>query len=600
MSHINYGSFFTDDHDLIKVDPAFAMALEDDVTNPEDPESSVFNPTGGFDPERMSAFNIRVMDVDAFIRRNFVQQVQSTLIKIPSSNELHPEGLFSEVIFGRVGSPERMSRFGYIELNTGIIAPAVYRSVIKMGSIYNEILSGHTFATFDEESGEFTPVYGDPENVQGASTGFTFFMKCYPKIKFRSTDSLTREARVQLVDMYRDISVYHRYLVEPAGVRDISDDLTGKLIQDDINKLYTQLIALSYSIPPGSTSDLYDNVRYNIQAKAVEIYEYIDNMMTGKRGFLQGSYASRRVAMGTRNVISAALYSTARPDDPQVIGPDETMAGLFICMKGMQPDIYRGLKVALFDPIFGSYGSMVSLVNTKTFKLEYSEITEEERDRFTSADGINGIINRFKNTDTRAKPIMVKDRAGKWWYLALVYDSKDAIRIFRSVEDLERSIPGYNKDFIRPLTWIEALYLITAEAAVGRHGFVTRYPVLGDGSCYPSRIHVVSTAPGRVVDVYNLLDPTAPPRMYPQYPILGNPYQDTITPHSSRLAGLGGDFDGDTVSFNIVLADDSNEEAAAYLNSPKALVDTQKRLVSGSATDLVGLTLWNMSLVEGD
>ena len=301
------------------------------------------------DPD--APFNIRIMDVDKYITDHQTLPVTTSLIKEPSSPLFNKDGLFSEEIFGRIGTVDRLLTLGYIELNTTIVAPALYKALEKLGGIYIDIMAGRVYARWNDELQDFERAYEDPEDDDSIDTGFSFFLTHYPKIKFKLTNSMTREARVKLLDMYRDISLYKRILVMPAGLRDIANDDNGKLIQDDINKLYAGLLAYTDSIPKGASSPTYDGIRFNIQSKVVEIYEYLYNMMTGKRGFLQGSYASRKVALGTRNVISAAPMVSGRPDDPQALKPNETMVGVFQTMKACQPLIVYGIRIITQDHI---------------------------------------------------------------------------------------------------------------------------------------------------------------------------------------------------------------------------------------------------------
>lgn len=496
----------------------------------------------------MGPFNIRVMEVSAFIAHHNLLPVTSMLIQEPSSNEFNQFGLFSEEIFGKVGTLDRMLHHGYIELNTTIIAPVIYRTLTRMGTLYTGILSGQAYATFNEETKDFDRVYGDPEETPGADTGFEFFCSHLHEFKPKLTESLSRETSVGLIESSRGVSLQQQYLVHPAGLRDISaDGGTGRLIQDDINKLYLSLLAYANSIPKGSTSPLYDSIRYRIQAKAMEIYEYLLNQLTGKRGFYRGSFTARRIAMGTRNVISAASFAAPSPDHPQALKPDESYVGVYQTIKGLQPAVFHGIKKMLVDPIFGEDGSAsrVALVDPDTNQLVYATLSEPERMKFVSEDGINAFINDFKNTDRRDRPITVKDIKGKVYYLALVYDEFDRVAVFSSIDDLKTMVPNYDPKKIRPLTWVEIFYLLGYEASYDKYAFLTRYPVMSDGSCYPTKVHLVSTTPGRVVDLVDLLAPDFPVRQYPEYPIVGRPYRDTVVPHSDRLQALGGDFDGD-------------------------------------------------------
>ena len=126
-----------------------------------------------------------------------------------------------------------------------------------------------------------------------------------------------------------------------------------------------------------------------------------------------------------------------------------------------------------------------------------------------------------------------------------------------------------------------AVYLATRENYV----HITRYPVIGDGSVYPSKIHLCSTIPGRIV--------TYSDRTYPEYPILGNAYQDSVQVGFDRLEALVGDFDGDTVSVNGVMSEEAKEECKRYLESTHSVINAQKRLIIGELTKTAKLSLYN-------
>ena len=118
------------------------------------------DPVGDYQP-----FNIKVMDVDDFIQEVGARPVTSLAIHTPSSTEFHPDGLFSEEIFGMIGSEERLkTAFGYIELNTVILAPVIYRHLVKLSAFYEDIMAGKSYAIFDDK----TLVYfNDEDNLIG-------------------------------------------------------------------------------------------------------------------------------------------------------------------------------------------------------------------------------------------------------------------------------------------------------------------------------------------------------------------------------------------------------------------------------------------------
>ena len=531
-------------------------------------------------------FNIRVMDTDKFITENRLSEVTSTATKIATSMDFDPDGLFSESIFGEIGTLTRATTHGYINLKAPIIAPVLYKVLKKLGDFYVGIMSGKIYAKWNEKEKNFEKVFGDPEDTPGANTGFNFFMQHYPKLQFAQSNSLRRETKLDLLEKYRKTGIYTKYLVEPAAIRDVQLDDTGRLVQDDINTLYVNLLAYARGLPDQDWDNfVYDPLRFNIQSKAVEIYDYIENMMTGKKGFLQGTLSARKITLGTRNVITAASYTARTPDDPQALQPDETALGVFQCAKAFQPLVFYYLKQAYITPILGEEhsSSLVPLVNPKTLNSEYIDIGDDEKIKWTSSDGINAIINRFQNIDTRHKPVTIKTPKGPY-YLYLVLDLGDTIHTGTNINDLQE-IPGFKKEKVRPLTWIEMMYVAVYSATRENYVHITRYPVIGDGSVYPSKIHLCSTIPGRIV--------TYSDRTYPEYPILGNAYQDSVQVGFDRLEALVGDFDGDTVSVNGVMSEEAKEECKRYLESTHSVINAQKRLIIGELTKTAKLSLYN-------
>ena len=535
-------------------------------------------------------FNIRVMDVESYVRDHEIPRVTSLAINEPSSTEFHANGLFSEEIFGVLGTSDRLISFGYIDLNTTIIAPMIYKNLIKMSKLYAEIMAGKAYAVFDTATHDFTRVR-DPENVPDADTGYGFFMRHYRELDIPTSTSDRRDTQVDIINKYRDISQYSKILVLPAGLRDISTEDDGMPTQDDINGLYRTLLSYTFAIPPGSENSIYDAIRFNIQNKALEIYEYLENINTGKKGFLQGTYGARRVALGTRNVITAGTYSTPTPDHPQALQHDETKVGLYQTIKGLQPVVIHYFKQTFIDPVLGdgSYQN-IPLTDPKTNKLTMTKIPQKELDHYTSTEAIENWIRKFKNDDVRRSPIKI---AGK--YLVMVHDTGTEISLFRNVDDVENAL-GYKPKAqnIRPITWFEAFYLVAQQAAQHRYMFITRYPVISDESTYPTKIHLVTTEPARVVQFHDLLS-NALSQTYPQYPILGKPYVDSVIPHAGRLGGLGADYDGDTVSANFIMSKEANDEIRDYLSRLTSYISVTKSFITGGGTDIINLMIANMT-----
>lgn len=544
----------------------------------------------------MSApMNLDLLDIDAYIRTQRLGEVKSLQIHAPSSTTFHPEGLFSEEIFGPLATEDRLVRPGYISLGTEVLHPFLYPHLLKVSDLHGPVLAGTAHARYDAK--EKILVRAEPED-KDAGTGYSFFLAHLPKITFRETSSIQRQNQVELLKRYRDLRL-KRFLVIPAGLREIDEEDGPMIIQDDINGLYRSLLSLTSSLPPGAVSDLFDVIRYRIQEKLAEISSHIQGILSGKPGLLQGGgYGSRNVALGTRNVITSATYEMASPDDPQALQPNETKAGIYQTAKGLQPIVSYYLRTAFLDPLLQDQEAQTVALTTKDYRLRYTEIDPVETERYTTADGIERIINRFRNEDVRRVPITIQDTKKKDHFLFLVHDAGHRITYVRSLQDAKEALgPEITKEDLRPVTWAELLYIATWLASKDRYCVVTRYPVLDDGSSYPSKIRLGSTLPSRVVTLMNTITGDEVTDI-PEYPILGEdvPFLDSAVVHTSSLPGLGADHDGDSISVNYLMSDEANAECEAYFKERRSFITPEQRLVLGAPSDLVKLTLINLSL----
>lgn len=541
--------------------------------------------------------NIELMDTKKYVQQNFLHPVTSGLIKLPSSNLYNPDGLFSEELFGNIGSEERYSKEAYIALNSPIIHPKIFKLLIKISQLYQDIMSSRKMAYFDTTINDFVEVTSYTDEVEG-QTGFAFFLSHLGDLELKDTGSLKRDADLELFEKYKDRRLLYQHIVIPAGLRDVSLDMNGGMQQNDINKLYTTLLAYTKSVPENTTSPIYDNVRYQVQLKAYEIYVFIHSILDGKKGVLKGQYGDRKITLGTRNVIIAAEYNASSPNDPKALKIDETKLGIYQTMKALLPITIYHIRTFMIEPIFTNNQNVLSipLINPKTLELEYQEITNETRLEFTSSDGIEKLINNFENFGIRNKPITVYNKDNKPYYFCLVYDLGNSIIYFKSISDLRNLLENVDKTKIRPMCYSEMFYICTYMASYDKSVYITRYPVLEDGSSYPSRIHLCSTIPSRTIKLYNLLNVDASSGItFPEYPIFGNDFLDATMLSITKLAKLDADHDGDVTSNNAPFTKESLDEVNDYLDSPREYVTVEK----GFRNDIsqpMKMTLYNLTV----
>jgi len=540
-------------------------------------------------------FQMKIMNVSEKIKKEGLRRVISTSIYSPNSREFHPNGLFSEDIFGRITSTERFTTLAYISLNTQILHPQVFTSLISKKKLYESIMSGFQYAKFDKEDNDFVVAKPDDPN---ADTGFGFFLKYIPQISKNEIKSVRKQPINILLEKYKDSLMIKEVIVLPAGMRDIVTE-AGRLSQDDINKIYLSILSISMGLSEHALSEdrLFDSIRYALQKRVNDVFNYIMNLMEGKRGFIQEHYGKRKVAFGTRNVASAAIMKSNTPNDPSTIKFDETKLPMMSVMKELQPLMIHFLKNLVYGEVFSTGATTVQAIDPKTHTMKYIQVSPKEVRKRTTSKGIEDLINKFKQIRFRDKSVAVFDSEGNEYWIYMIYDLGNRVYMFKTIEELHSLMNKMNdtndidSSKIRSLTWSEVVYIGTCVVSKDKHAFITRYPAIEDGSIFPSKIHVLSTTPDRKVEVVSL----AQTFILPHYPILGSKFHDSLMVHPSKLAGLGMDFDGDTGSINALMADDTNEEVANYLNSARSIIDDNMQLKLGEGAGIVEFVVSNLS-----
>ena len=552
----------------------------------------------------MDPIKLEILNYEQRIKDKGYLEVKSNFIHETSSAKFHPEGLFSEEIFGQIASPERLVRNGYIDLHTTVFHPRVFKILRSLKGLYEEIIAGKSYAGFNTTTGDFekcsiNEMESDPKENGWAEvgTGFTFFLKWFPKLNIKPTESISRNDKIILLNKYRNRLLVGKWIVVAAGQREYEEDARGGGRSEEINKYYSSLLRLATAIPKDSDkSPVFDTIRYAIQCKINDIHAYIVDFLDGKPGFVQRKYGYRKLAYATRNVITSPNMAAASDGDPQFHDLFESKVPLYQAAKGFQPLVIFNLKEQFFSQIFTTSSDSVPLIDWDTNELVYREISESEKNRFTLSAEIEDIISLFRNHKTRYKPVRVKATDDKYYKLFLLYDTGDTIRIFRNIAEFEQNLADqgvkFDPKYIRDFTYADMLYISTYYATYGRNCTITRYPAIEPGSIYPSKVHLVSSKPGRVVKFIGRMGNATE---FPEYPVIGARWVDSTILHPSRLAGLDADFDGDTISVNSVMSKEANDECNEYYNSVGALVDLNGSLLVNLDTDLVKWITFNLT-----
>lgn len=451
----------------------------------------------------------------------------------PSRN-LHEDGLFSQSIFGRPGSDERRTRFSYIDIKTTIFHPVIYRTLCSLKRFYGGILSGAEYAKWDPVAQDF--VRASP--IEGR-TGFAFFLQHWKDIKFEPTKSTTRDFSIKLIKKYADKALTQYIVVGPAALRDIEID-GGRIKEDEINTFYRKLLSISNTISEATirqNPEIINIARFNLQLTFNQLYDYLERMVDGKSKLILGRWASRRVANGTRNVLTSIDSTSPVMGREDQVTVNHTMLGLYQFIKAILPVAQFHVRNGFVSKVFLEVNAPVSLVNQKTLEAEHVTLGPEHYDRWMTQDGIESIFNAFAEESIRHRPIEVD---GRW--LGLIYKGPDqTYRIFQDIRELPE---GFDRKYVSPLTLAELIYLSIYEVANKYPILVTRYPIAGVGSIYPSMPYLKTTVKAEIRrelrEDFTPYPNDSGPVAY-QFPITGLAFFNTEGPHPIKLAGLTAD-----------------------------------------------------------
>lgn len=504
-----------------------------------------------------------------------------------ATKNFHENGLFSISIFGKVGDERRSRRFSYINIKLTIFHPVVYRSLLQLKRLYGEIISGVSFAVWNNKTKDF-----DKSNALEGHTGFEFFRQHWKDIEFEKRPSDSREQNILLIEKYKEKAMINKIIVMPAGLRDFEIEPSGKQSEDEVNNLYRKLLSLSNSITKEAVENnptILNTFSYSLQSTYNQIYDLLEDSIQGKKKLMMGKWASRKIFNGTRNVITAVNINSKDLDSKGNIDFNSTVVGIYQFMKASLPVTIHNLRNGFLSKVFINPSAPVNLINKDTLLRESITVNARYHDAWMSDEGLEKIITSFNEITVRHKAIEIDGK-----YIGLIYKGPDnTYKIIQSIDELPET---RSKDDVYPLTFCELMYLSIYKTANAYPAFVTRYPITGFGSIYPSMVFLKPTV---ITEERTELDDNWLPmddsnKSY-HFPIHNASFIDSISPAAAHLARLGGDFDGDTCSLNIVYSDESIAEVKKYLSSKKYYVGTDGKISFSANTDTVSYILKNIT-----
>ena len=214
----------------------------------------------------------------------------------------HPDGLFSEEIFGIEGSLERKKTLSWIELNCKIIHPMIYDILSKrIERKITKLLSQESKFSIDEKG----HLIEDVEN--GTIDGFMSLINNIDKIRFRKEETGDQSTRDKLIDSIEKNILSNEFFIDKLII--ISPDYRPIIFEDErpiideMNEIYRRIIELSNQIKDIS-GVLYDILSYKMQLLINDLLNYIRTKVSKKEGMIRSLMLGKRVDFSARAVIS--------------------------------------------------------------------------------------------------------------------------------------------------------------------------------------------------------------------------------------------------------------------------------------------------------
>jgi hypothetical protein len=235
---------------------------------------------------------LQLLNIERYINENKLLEVKSYKIPFKSYDE---NGLWSEQIFGPLGSKTRSERFGYIDLKGRFIHPIVFNML--------ETVSDETSRIIKEKAKFIVRNHKYIEDING-ETGISFLIRTLPEVKLASFCHSHKLENANYIDSHLNFILIDKFLVTPAANRDIDiHSNMNKREMEEINNLYIKLIVYVQQLIGIPDLDAITNKKIQLQLNA--LISYIKKTkLTGKKGLFRGTMLKKSMDYSTRLVLT--------------------------------------------------------------------------------------------------------------------------------------------------------------------------------------------------------------------------------------------------------------------------------------------------------
>jgi len=232
---------------------------------------------------------LTILDIDKFIQKNNCKEVKNAKV---SPKGFDPESLWSENIFGPIGSRIRRTQFGYIQLKSNIIHPVIF-NILK-------VCSEQTSKIINKKA---TYIVSDKVYVEDPSgeTGISFLIRTLNEVDLQLMSKKEKLDSANFIEINKKKILIDKFIVIPASYRDI--DLSKKdsmQMQSEVNTIYKDILYINSQLSGDIYLDeiLIDKLQYNLN----KLVTWFQHQLKGKKGILRGNMLKKRMDYTSRLV----------------------------------------------------------------------------------------------------------------------------------------------------------------------------------------------------------------------------------------------------------------------------------------------------------
>lgn len=557
----------------------------------QDPDWTRLDEATYQDRANNAVLQLEVLDVPLYIKQNELKEITNPTFFSPSGAPTS-DGLLSNEIFGMT-QKERSGIFAYIDLGEYFIDPSCWKTLTKLDSKFKGIINGINKYIITPD--------GELVEDETGNTGIKWLKQNFGKIKFKKTDSRTRDMRIKYImhNYNKGRMFINKYIVIPPYYRDVNT--TGKHTGvGQINTFYVNLLTAARALKENNDYGLSmaDTTCYRIQNTLKAIYDWFcgnsNSDIKDKGSGLGGKFGLIRANMGytsdysSRLVLSAPNLNTNSVDDLMV-----TIDKSAIPLAAVAADFYPFMMFHIRKFFENELQNATSYEFVNDNGEQVSIELAEDPMAYFNDDMIKDHLKKFVYShDTRFIPVELPTKNTDHVYY-MTFKGKR----WDSVKDAELS---YEPTLQRPLTWVDVIYVAAIRATDGKQISFTRYPYDSYFNTIYTGIEVATTKETEPIMLNG--------ELYKFYPKIrledinapsAQKFIDTMQISNLYLNGMGADYDGDMGQVKGSFFNETNQELANFTNSKANFINMACTNIRVSEKEAVQ-SLYNMTLVLRD